>query len=301
MESSKSLAWAITLTSITFIAKLTGGYLTNSLALMSDAWHLLTDLLSLILSWWAVKLAGRKPNSWATFGFHRAGILAALVNNITLIAVSFYILYQAYLRSFTPQPVESGGMFVMAIIGMLVNGSIVMILRKGAKYNLNVRSTWLHFMGDIAADIGVLLGGIIIYFTGWYSIDTLLSAILGLTILRGAVIMLKDITFILLEGIPGNLSVNEIAASLQQLPNITAARDIHVWYLAEEEVILSAHIEIANDILLSHTGPMLSQIKALLFEKFHITHIHIQFELHECSDCYDRAPHKMCSSTSQIS
>ena len=286
MQSSKMLAWATTLTSLTFIAKLVGGYLTNSLALMSDAWHLFTDLLSLILSWWAVKLAGRKPNSWATYGFHRAGILAALLNNITLIAVSFYILYHAYLRSLTPQPVESGGMLIMAVFGLLVNGCIVMILHTGAKSNLNIRSTWLHFMGDIAADFGVLIGGIIIYFTGWYSVDTLLSGILGLTILRGAVIMLKDIICILLEGIPGKLSVNQISESLIQLPNITAARDIHVWYLAEEEVALSAHIEIASDVPLSHTEPMLQQIKEMLLEKFHITHINIQFELHECCDCH---------------
>ena len=278
MQSSKLLAWATILTSVTFIAKFAGGYITNSLALMSDAWHLFTDLLSLILSWWAIRLVNRKPSSWATYGFHRAGILAALANNITLIAVSFYILYQAYLRSLTPQPVESGGMFIMAIIGMLVNGCIVKILHQNAKTNLNVRSTWLH-CGDVAADVGVLIGGIVIYFTGWYSIDTLLSAILGCAILRGAVIMLKDITLILLEGIPGNLSTSDIASSLTQLPSINAVRDIHVWYLSEEEIVLSAHIEVANDILLP-TQPLLGKIKALLQEEFHITHMNIQLELH---------------------
>lgn len=286
MQASKLLALTAMLTFLTFTAKLIGGYLTNSLALTSDAWHLFTDLLSLLLSWWAVKLANHKPTSWATYGFHRAGILAALINNITLIAISFYILYHAYLRYFMPQTVESGGMFIMAIIGLVVNGSIVMLLQTGAKNNLNVRSTWLHFLGDVAADVGVLIGGIIIYFTGWYAVDTLLSGILGLTILRGAVIMLKDIIIILLEGIPGNISANEIATNLKQLPNINAARDVHVWYLAEEEVALSAHIEIASDILLSHTEPLLHQIKEMLFEKFHITHVNIQFELHECQDCY---------------
>lgn len=286
MQSAKSLGIATLLTALHFTAKLIGGYLTNSLALISDAWHLLTDLLSLLLSCWAIKKSRKPPTDWATYGFHRVGILAALVNNVSLVAVSFYILYQAYLRFQHPEAVETTGMSILAAIGIVISAAIVYLVHDGAKNNLNMRSVWLHFAGEACASLGVLLGGVVIYYTGWYWIDTFLSGILGLTILRGAVVMLKDITIILLEGIPGNLSITEIAACLKQLPSVKAARDIHVWCLAEEQVALSAHIEIASDVPLSQTEPLLKQIKETLAGKFHITHVNIQFELHECCDCH---------------
>jgi len=286
MQSEKSLGIATLLTALHFAAKLIGGYLTNSLALISDAWHLLTDLLSLIISWWAIKKAVQPPNAWATYGFHRVGILAALVNNVSLVAISFYILYQAFLRFLHPETIETTGMSILAIVGIVISAAIVHLMNDGAKNNLNMRSVWLHFAGEACASLGVLFGGVIIYYTGWYWIDTALSGILGMTILRGAVIMLKDIIIILLEGIPGNLSLAEIAACLKHIPNVTAARDIHVWSLAEEEVALSAHIEIASDVLLSQTEPLLQQIKEMLVGSFHITHVNIQFELHECRDCH---------------
>lgn len=286
MQSTKSLAIATLLTALHFAAKLIGGYITNSLALISDAWHLLTDLLSLIISWWAMKKSIQPPTAWATYGFHRVGVLAALINNISLVAISFYILYQAYLRFLHPETIETAGMSILAAMGIVISAAIVYLVHDGAKYNLNMRSVWLHFAGEACASLGVLLGGVVIYFTSWYWIDTFLSGILGLTILRGAVVMLKDITIILLEGIPGNLSIAEIAACLKQLPNVKAARDIHVWWLAEEQVALSAHIEIASDMPLSQTEPLLLQIKETLTRKFHITHVNIQFELHECQDCY---------------
>ncbi|VBB07698.1 cation efflux protein [Lucifera butyrica] len=286
MQSAKSLSLSIFLTAFHFAAKLIGGYITNSLALVSDAWHLLTDLLSLIISWWAIKKAVQPPNAWATYGFHRVGILAALVNNVSLVAVSFYILYQAYLRFLHPETIETAGMSILAIVGIIISAAIVYLIHDGAKNNLNMRSVWLHFAGETCASIGVLAGGVVIYFTHWYWIDTFLSGILGLTILRGALIMLKDIIIILLEGIPDNLSLQEITACLNQLPDVTAARDIHVWCLAEEQIALSAHIEIASDIPLSQTEPLLKQIKEMLAGTFHITHVNIQFELHECRDCH---------------
>lgn len=286
MQSAKSLGLATLLTSIHFIVKLTGGYLTNSLALISDAWHLLTDLLSLIISWWAMKKSTQPPTDWATYGFHRVGILAALVNNISLVAISFYILYQAYERFIHPESIETTGMSLLAALGIVISGVIVYLVKDGAQHNLNMRSVWLHFAGEALASFGVLIGGIVIYYTEWYWIDTLLSGALGLTILRGALVMLKDITVILLEGIPTNLSIIDISNCLTSIPDISNARDIHVWCLDEEKVALSAHIEIANDVNVSQTEPLLQEIKTKLASQFRITHVNIQFELHECQDCY---------------
>lgn len=285
MGSQKALAAAALLTALHFFAKLVGGYLTNSLALISDAWHLLTDLLSLVLSWWAIKVANKKPKPWATFGFHRAGILAALANNISLIAVSFYILYEAYLRLLVPREVETWGMTVLSALGVVISALIVYMTNQGAKKNLNVKSVWLHFAGETLASLGVLLGGIVIYFTGWFWIDTALSAFLGLVILRSSCVMLKDIVIILLNGIPGDLDVDDISKCLKQIPQVQGARDIHVWYLAEEVVIMSVHIQVEYDLRLSQTEPILAEIKGIASDKFNITHVVVQLERNGCNHC----------------
>lgn len=286
MQSTKSLAYATLLTAVHFGAKLVGGYLTNSLALMSDAWHLLTDLLSLIFSWWAMNKTLQPPTEWATFGYHRVGILAALVNNVSLVAVSFYILFQAYLRCLNPQDIETGGMSMLAAMGIVISAIIVFLVNEGAKSNINMRSVWLHFAGEALASFGVLIGGIVINYTGWYWVDTILSAVLALTILRGAVIMLQDITQILLEGTPQNISIKDISECLLQIRRVKEANDIHVWCLAEEKIALSAHVQIESDISLSQTEPILMEIKRSLAREFNITHINIQFELGKCSGCH---------------
>lgn len=286
MQSQKSLGLAALLTALHFAAKLIGGYLTNSLALVSDAWHLLTDLLSLILSWWAMKKAVEPPNDRATYGLPRASILAALINNISLIAISFYIFYEAILRLRQPEVIESFGMSVLAGIGIIISAAIVYIVNDGAKTSLNVRSVWLHFAGEALASLGVFAGGILIYFTGWYWVDTLLSGALGLTILSGAITMLREITVILLEATPATVSVPEIACCLTRIPNVKAARDIHVWCLDEQQIALSAHIQVAKDMPVSQTEPLLAEIRCRLAEEFNITHINIQFELRPCIDCY---------------
>jgi cobalt-zinc-cadmium efflux system protein len=286
MKSAKSLGIATLLTALHFIVKLTGGYLTNSLALISDAWHLLTDLLSLIISWWAMKKSIQPPTDWATYGFYRVGILAALINNISLVAISFYILYQAYDRFLHPEIIETTGMSLLATLGIVISAVIVYLVKDGAQNNLNMRSVWLHFAGEALASFGVLIGGVVIYYTECYWIDTLLSGVLGLTILRGALVMLRDITVILLEGIPTNLSIIDISNCLKCIQNISDARDIHVWCLDEEKMALSAHIEVASDVTISQTEPLLQEIKTRLANQFRITHVNIQFELHECQDCY---------------
>ncbi|SDE12270.1 cation diffusion facilitator family transporter [Sporomusa acidovorans] len=285
-SSTKALGWAAILTAAHFTAKLIGGYMTNSLALISDAWHLLTDLLSLVLSWLAMKVSNHPPTKWATFGFHRVGILAALLNNLSLIGISFYILYEAYVRFLNPAALETAGMLWLSLLGIGASAIIAVLVSNGAKNNLNMRSVWLHFAGEACASLGILIGGIVIYFTGWFWVDTVLSAGLGLTIFRGAVTMLRDITIILLEGIPSDISIDRIAETLSELPYVETAKDIHVWCLAEESIALSAHVRLDRDIKLSQTEPILHDIKYTLGEKFNIHHVNIQFELQECSDCH---------------
>jgi cobalt-zinc-cadmium efflux system protein len=154
-SSSKALAFATALTALHFAAKLAGGCLTNSLALISDAWHLLTDLLSLVLSWWALRISTLPPTGWATFGFHRVGTLAAVANNITLIVISFYILYEAYLRYMRLEPLEPMGMLGLAAGGIIASAVIAWLVNDGAKTNLNMRSVWLHFAGEALAMVSV--------------------------------------------------------------------------------------------------------------------------------------------------
>lgn len=286
----KALGWATLLTAAHFAAKLTGGYMTNSLALISDAWHLLTDLLSLVFSWLALRASSYPPTRWATFGFQRVGILAALVNNLTLVGISFYIFYKAYLRFISPEALETSGMVWLSLFGIAASAIIVALVNNGAQNNLNMRSVWLHFAGEAIASVGVLVGGIVIQYTNWYWIDTILSAVLGLAILRGSIVMLWEITVILLEGTPKHISIDGIAETINKLPYVRTIKDIHVWCLAEEQIVLSAHVLLNRDFSLSQTQPLLFEIKHILNEKFNIYHVNIQFELKECSDC-DHATH----------
>ena len=232
----------------------------------------MTDLLALVLSWLALRTSIRPPTKWATFGFHRVETLAALLNNLTLTGISFYILYTAYLRLINQEPIETTCMIWLSLIGIAASAVIVVLVNDGAKNNLNMRSVWLHFAGEAVASIGVLIGGIIIQYTKCYWVDTALSAMLGLAILRGSVTMLWEIVIILLEGTPKHISIDSIAEVITELPYVKTTEDIHVWCLTEEKIALSDHVRLKQDIHLSQTEPILLEIIRMLNEKFNICH-----------------------------
>src|SRR6266566_5759842 len=223
-----SLRLAFYLTLIILIAELVGGLLANSLALLSDAGHVVTDIFALGLAWFATVQAERLPNARKTFGYHRVGILAAMVNAVTLIVIAFAILLEAVQRFQHPEPVQPLIMFVAAGIGIVINLIIGFGLKKEAN-NLNVRAAMLHVFGDVGASAGVIVAGIIIFLTGWTIVDPLLSVGIAVLIAVGAWRILRETTEILLEATPKNISLPQLVEDMRKINGVQDVHDLHVW------------------------------------------------------------------------
>jgi cobalt-zinc-cadmium efflux system protein len=275
------LGWALGLTAIIFVAELICGFLANSLALLSDAGHLFADVVAMGLSLGAVYLSQRPANTRKTFGYHRAEILAALINGITLLMIAFFIFLESYKRMFAPEPVKSVPMLIVAVIGLVANVIIFIRLRHIAKDNLNIKSAFLHVLGDMLASVAVIIGGLIMLSTGNYLADPIISAIVGLIILRGAYGVVKEGVNILLEGVPDQINYEALTDDILKIPGVLRIHDLHVWMVSSANVMLSVHVHIDGQAV--HAGrELMGQIKDMLHQKYNIPHSTIQFE---CACC----------------
>lgn len=275
-QSEKRLRLSFVLTLFMFLIQFVGGIITNSLAIASDALHLLSDVLALLLSWYAVKQMMRPADERNTFGYHRYGSLAAFINGLTLIGISFYIAYQAVWRIVHPSSIHVQGMMWLATAGCLFTLSIVLILKKGDQ-NINIQSTLLHFIGDVLSYLAILVGGSVIALTGWVIIDPLLSALFALVILRNAWLITKEAGAILLESVPQTLSVASIRQRLLQEPEIQQVLDLHVWSLSSEFVSLSTHLQVIS-LPAEALEAFYQRIEKILAEEFGIVHTTIQLK-----------------------
>lgn len=290
-ESKKKILYSIGLVALLFAFKLFGGIFANSLALLSDSLHLITDFFALIISWIGLKMSSKPANSKYTYGHYRHSILTALINNILLICISIFILYKAYIRFLNPVAVESSLMIIFSLLGILVNALILHNLRGNAN-NINVKSALLHFAGDAVADISVLVGALVVYFSGITIIDTLLSLILSVLILRSAVKMTIDCIKIFLEASPKDISLEALKSSIKNLDNIIDVKDLHLWSLSQEVIIMTAHISTTLKDAFQREE-LIHQIQHLLKEQFNISHSTIQLESSPCSSCFhSKADHK---------
>jgi cobalt-zinc-cadmium efflux system protein len=279
-----SLRLAFFLTLIILIVELSGGLLANSLALVSDAGHVVTDIFALGLAWFATVQAERPANARKTFGYHRVGILAAMVNAVTLIVIAFAILMEAIQRIQHPEQVQPFIMFVAAGVGIVVNLIIGFGLMKEAN-NLNVRAAMLHVFGDVAASVGVIVAGIIILFTGWTVVDPLLSVGIAVLIALGAWRILRETTDILLEAVPKGLSMPDLVKDMKNVEGIQDVHDLHVWSITSNMYALSCHALI-GDLPPSDSSAILHSLNAMLSEKYHIGHVTIQFECDPHQETY---------------
>ena len=277
----RGLLIALSITVVMMIAEVIGGLLSNSLALLSDAGHMLTDNLALLLSFFAMKFATMPATDRRTFGFYRLEILAALINGIILVLISIYIIYEAYLRFLHPQPVQGMLMLVVAIIGLVVNIIGAMVLTKHSHENLNIRGAYLHIIGDALSSVGVVIGGVVILFTGWYLIDPLLSVLISFVIIYGAWALVKESVSILLESVPAHVEIDTVAVEIGKLPGVREAYHVHVWTITSGVYAMSAHVVI-DDRLVSGSRDLLDQIRAVLADKFKILHSTIQLECERC-------------------
>jgi cobalt-zinc-cadmium efflux system protein len=281
--SLKGLKWTLALTALLMIVEFIGGCLSGSLALISDAGHMLTDVLALGLSLLAIRFATAPANAKKTYGFYRLEILAALLNGVTLILLSGYIFYQAWQRFSSPTEIKSGLMIIVALAGLAVNLAGFFILRASSKENLNVRGAFLHVVGDLLSSAAVVIGGLVIRFTGWLMIDPILSVLIGVMILKGAYSLVKESVDILLEAAPAGMESREIEKALTGIKGIKALHHLHVWSLSSGIHALSAHVQI-DDQMTSQSDALLSEIQELLEHKFGVLHTTIQFECAECAD-----------------
>ncbi len=279
----KRLTAALVITGGIFILELVGGFLSNSLALKSDAGHLLGDVMALGLSLVAVKLGKLPASSKRTYGYHRAEVFAAIINGSTLIFLAGYIFFEAYRRLLEPEPVKSTLMLVVAVVGFLANLYVLFRLHGHASENLNVRAAFLHVVGDMLASIGVVIGGIIMLLTGNYIADPVISFLVGGIILIGAGGILKEGVNILLEGVPKHIDYEALKSDMESIEGAVAVHDLHIWTISSSKLALSAHVAVPDQS--AHTAQkVLQAVNNLLRDKYRISHVTLQLECECCLD-----------------
>ncbi len=278
---SRGFGIAIALTAVTLVAEVVGGFWTNSLALLSDAAHVFMDLFALVLSLAAIRLARFPATDRRTYGWHRAEILASLINGATLLLNAFGILHEAWGRLLHPEAVKSKEMFIIATIGLVMNLIAASRLHQHSHDDLNVRSAFLHVVGDAIASVGVIIGGIIMLYTEWYVLDALVSVGIVLVIGFGALRILREALHILLEGVPKHIDLDQVVAKMRAVEGVNDVHHLHVWSICSHISALSAHIDIDPEFRLRQ-GEIVGEIEQMLDHDFHITHSTLQGE---CSSC----------------
>jgi cobalt-zinc-cadmium efflux system protein len=274
----KNLVYSILLNVIITVAQLVGGIISGSLALISDALHNFSDVLSLGFSLFAHKLSRRKASIEYTFGYKRAELIAAFVNAITLVVVALILTYGAIERLFNPQPIQSGLVIWLAVLGIGVNGFSVLLLKKDASHNINMKSAYLHLLTDMLASVAVLAGGLLMKFYGWFWVDSVMTILIAVYLIVVGVDLIKSATKMLMLFTPDFIDIKEIVREVHKVKGVNKLHHIHVWHLNDEELHLEAHLDCSEDIKMSEFNVLLDEVEKVLFKKFHINHINIQPE-----------------------
>jgi cobalt-zinc-cadmium efflux system protein len=277
----KNLLLSILLNLLITIAQVIGGIISGSLALISDALHNFSDVLSLVFSFIAHKLSRRKASINNTFGYKRAELIAAFINAITLIIVALFIIYEAYIRLFHPEPIQSTLVIWLALLGIVVNGGSVLLLKKDSEHNLNMKSAYLHLLTDMMASVAVLVGGLLMKFYGWFWVDSIMTMLIALYLIYVSYDLIKSATKMLMLFTPDYIDIKELVREVHKIPGVNKLHHIHIWHLNDEELHLEAHLDCAHDIKMSEFNQLLEKIEIVLFEQFHINHINIQPEFNK--------------------
>ena len=284
-QTTKRLALSLGLTAAFVIVEIIAGLFGNSLALLTDAAHNFTDVIALGLSWYAVKLATQPAHAGKTFGYHRAGILVALINSTTLILIALGIFYEAWHRFLSSPEVDSTILIGVGALAFLINVVTAWLVKDGSEHDLNLRSAFLHLMGDVMSTLGAVIAGIIIAFTNWNWLDPLVSVLIGFFILWNAWGILRQSVHILLESAPESIDMDSMVASLLKVEGVRGVHDLHVWSINEELRALSAHIVI-DDVHISAGTSIQQNLNEILTHQYNIQHATLQLE---CVDC----PHNL--------
>ena len=274
-HSVKNLKVAFALNFTFTLIEAIGGFLTNSIAILSDALHDLGDTLAIGLSWYFQKLSGKSRSQKFSYGYKRLSLVSALISAIILLIGSVLIIYRAVPRLFNPETVHVEGMFVIAIIGVLVNGIAVLRLKKG--HSSNERVVMLHLLEDVLGWLAVLLGSVLMYFFDWPIIDPILSIAIAIFILWNAFKNIKEFVRLFLQGIPKDIDLDEISVNISEIANVESVHDVHIWSMDGEYNIFSAHLVVNDDLSAKEIIEIKNQARKI-FRKFNISHETLEFE-----------------------
>ncbi|WBV58949.1 cation diffusion facilitator family transporter [Chryseobacterium daecheongense] len=274
-KHKKNLLIVLSFSGAYLIAEVIGGILTNSLALLADAAHMLTDVVGLLLAFIAIKIGERKADSKKTFGYYRTEILAAVINAVVLLGISVYVLFEAYQRFKSPPEVQSKSMLIVAGIGLLVNIAGMLILRKDSEASLNMKGAYFEVLSDMLTSVGVMIAGVIMLTTNWYYADPLISAAIGLLIFPRTWRLLKEAVNVLLESTPEDVDIDLLRKSLEQVPGVKSVHDLHVWSLTSGVNAMSSHI-VKDDTITQNQ--LLEKLTEETTSRFTISHTTFQIE-----------------------
>ena len=275
------LRWSLIATALFVVIETIAGFQAHSLALLSDAGHNFTDALALGLAWAANRLQFRPADESRTFGYHRAGVVSAFLNALTLAILSVWILYEAVLRLRAPEPVNETLMIIVSAVGLALNGAIMLALRAASRHDLNIRGAFIHMLGDALGSVAIIAGAILIRYTGWERIDPILSIALAALIIYTAWDIVRESLNILLEGLPRGVKLAEVTAAAEAIEGVLDVHDLHIWSLGSSAHALSCHVLI-EDVPPSSSDAILRRLNKMLSERFAIGHTTIQFEHMSC-------------------
>jgi cobalt-zinc-cadmium efflux system protein len=274
-RNRSGLQGALWLTSAYFVTELVAGWLTGSLALLADAGHMLTDVAGLGLALFAIHMAERPATSERTYGYYRTEILAALANAVVLIGISVWVVIEAFERFRHPQPIASGPMLLVALVGLGVNAGSIWLLRSASEESLNLKGAYFEVVSDAISSVGVMAAATVIWLTGWLYADSLVSAGIGLFILPRTAKLMGDAVGVLLEGTPADVNIGEVRAAIAAIGGVADVHDLHVWSLTSGVNALSVHV-VATD---SHDrGDLLRRVGECASHRFRIAHVTVQVE-----------------------
>lgn len=286
--NEKSLKIAFVLTFTFLVVELVGGIVAHSLALLSDAAHMFTDTAALAIALLAIRISKRPADKKRTFGYHRFEILAAAFNAMLLVLVAVYILWEAYLRIKTPPEIQSHLMLVIAVVGLVVNLVSMKVLRSGQDKSLNVKGAYLEVWADMIGSVGVIIGAGLIKFTGWAWIDSVIAILIGLWVVPRTMTLLKSSINILLDGVPEDIDIEQVEATLRGVSGVKSFHDLHVWSVTSGKTTLTVHLVIDESV--DGETQVLPVLRAKLAEDFGLHHLTVQCEKTPCGDV-DPADH----------
>jgi cobalt-zinc-cadmium efflux system protein len=280
-QTGRRMALSLGITLLFVFVEIAAGLFSNSLALLTDAAHNFTDVLALALAWWALRLTIQPASHQKTYGYHRAGILAALVNSTTLVLIALGIFYEAYQRFIDPPEVQADILIGVGLVAVIINVVTALLVRQGAESDLNIRAAFLHLMGDVVSTIGAVIAGVIIRFTDWNWLDPLVSVLIGILILWSAWSILREAIDILMESTPTDIDMDAMITDIISVDGVRGVHDLHVWSITRNMRTLSAHL-VTDDLVISTGASIQRRVNEVLYHKYNVNHATLQLECDEC-------------------